>query len=121
MMAKSTEAKVEYAAKPQDLETIEQVSQHRRTSTIKTHCSQALYEPDSYIADTQAYKTLIKKQDRHILPLSALCYFILNIDRSNVGNAKTMNADTQNDLLSETNMTEFGYIISLMLFFIIYA
>jgi hypothetical protein len=63
----------------------------------------------------------VKKQDFRILPLSALCYFILNLDRSNVGNAKTMNADTKDDLLSETNMTEKGYIVSLMVFFIIYA
>jgi hypothetical protein len=70
---------------------------------------------------TSQDKALVKKQDLRILPLSALCYFILNLDRSNIGNAKTMNADTHNDLLSETNMSERGYIISLMVFFIIYA
>jgi hypothetical protein len=32
-----------------------------------------------------------------------------------------MNADTHDDLLSETNMSERGYIITLMIFFIIYA
>jgi hypothetical protein len=63
----------------------------------------------------------VRKQDARILPLSALCYFILNIDRSNIGNAKIMNSETKNDLLSETNMSEYGYIISLMIFFIIYA
>jgi hypothetical protein len=63
----------------------------------------------------------VKKQDLRVLPLSALCYFILNLDRSNIGNAKTMNADTHDDLLSETNMSERGYIITLMIFFIIYA
>jgi hypothetical protein len=56
-----------------------------------------------------------------ILPLSALCYLILNLDRSNIGNAKTMNANTHNDLLSETHMSEYGYTISLMIYLIIYA
>jgi hypothetical protein len=66
-------------------------------------------------------KALVRKQDLRILPLSALCYFVLNLDRSNIGNAKTMDVDTRNDLLSETNMTERGYTISLMIFFVVYA
>jgi hypothetical protein len=66
-------------------------------------------------------KALVRKQDLRVLPLSALCYFVLNLDRSNIGNAKTMDVDTHNDLLSETNMTEHGYTISLMIFFVIYA
>ncbi|KAH5612808.1 hypothetical protein HBI45_044320 [Parastagonospora nodorum] len=70
---------------------------------------------------TAQEKRLVKKQDLRILPLSALCYFILNIDRSNVGNAKTMNAATGNDLLSETRMSEMGYTVSLMIYFIVYA
>jgi hypothetical protein len=63
----------------------------------------------------------VRKQDLRVLPLSALCYFVLNLDRSNIGNAKTMDVDTRNDLLSETNMTERGYTISLMIFFVVYA
>ncbi|KAH7398625.1 putative MFS transporter [Phaeosphaeria sp. MPI-PUGE-AT-0046c] len=66
-------------------------------------------------------KALVKKQDVRILPLSALCYLILNLDRSNIGNAKTMNATTHNDLLSETHMSDRGYTISLMIYLIIYA
>jgi hypothetical protein len=63
----------------------------------------------------------VKKQDLRILPLSALCYLILNLDRSNIGNAKTMNATTNNDLLSETHMSGNGYTVSLMIYLIIYA
>jgi hypothetical protein len=70
---------------------------------------------------TPQERALVRKQDLRVLPLSALCYFILNLDRSNIGNAKTMNADTHDDLLSETNMTDQGYTISLMIFFVIYA
>jgi len=32
-----------------------------------------------------------------------------------------MNADTQDDLLTEINMSEHDYIVALMVFFIIYA
>ena len=66
-------------------------------------------------------RVLVKKQDLRVLPLAALSYFILNLDRSNIGNAKTMNSDTHHDLLSVTQMTEYGYVVSLMVFFMIYA
>lgn len=82
---------------------------------------QPLQEIESQTTDNASQKALVRRQDLRILPLSALCYFILNIDRSNVGNAKTMNADTQDDLLTEINMSEHDYIVALMVFFIIYA
>ncbi|KAJ8114491.1 hypothetical protein OPT61_g3651 [Boeremia exigua] len=81
----------------------------------------SIYGHESRTTIDPLHKSLVRRQDLRILPLSALCYFILNIDRSNVGNAKTMNADTQDDLLSDTNMSEHEYIVALMLFFIIYA
>ncbi|KAJ5113823.1 hypothetical protein N7456_002357 [Penicillium angulare] len=64
---------------------------------------------------------LIRKQDLRILPLSAGIYLLCYLDRSNIGNAKALNADTGNDLLQETNMTDHQYIIALMVFLIAYA
>ena len=43
------------------------------------------------------------------------------MDRSNIGNAKVLNADTGNDLLSETHMTNYQYIVALMVFLVAYA
>ncbi|KAJ5675755.1 hypothetical protein N7462_008652 [Penicillium macrosclerotiorum] len=66
-------------------------------------------------------KALIWKQDLRIVPLCAAIYLLCYLDRSNIGNAKILNEDTHNDLLSETNMTSYQYTIALMVFLIAYA
>ncbi|KAJ6626004.1 putative MFS transporter [Mycena sp. CBHHK59/15] len=66
-------------------------------------------------------KALVRKQDLRIVPLSAAIYLLCYLDRSNIGNAKILNAETHNDLLSETHMTSFQYTIALMVFLIAYA
>ncbi|CAG7918016.1 unnamed protein product [Penicillium olsonii] len=71
--------------------------------------------------DLEQEKNLIRKQDLRILPLCAGIYLLCYLDRSNIGNAKTLNSATENDLLDETNMTEHQYIIALMVFLIAYA
>ncbi|KAL2812778.1 major facilitator superfamily domain-containing protein [Aspergillus cavernicola] len=65
------------------------------------------YNPDAVAA-------LVWKQDLRIVPLSAFIYLLCYLDRSNVGNAKALNSDTGDDLLSETG------IIALMVFLIAY-
>ncbi|KAL3460522.1 major facilitator superfamily domain-containing protein [Aspergillus heterothallicus] len=66
-------------------------------------------------------KALVWKQDLHIVPLSAAIYLLCYLDRSNIGNARIMNSETGNDLLTETNMTSYQYTIALMVFLIAYA
>ncbi|QSZ36965.1 hypothetical protein DSL72_009057 [Monilinia vaccinii-corymbosi] len=66
-------------------------------------------------------KALVWKQDLRIVPLCAGIYLLCYLDRSNIGNAKTLNSSTHDDLLSLTHMTAFQYIISLMVFLIAYA
>ncbi|KAJ5824317.1 hypothetical protein N7447_006657 [Penicillium robsamsonii] len=66
-------------------------------------------------------KALVWKQDLRIIPLCAAIYLLCYLDRSNIGNAKILNADTHNDLLSETNMTSYQFTIALMVFLIAYA
>ncbi|PSS12920.1 hypothetical protein M430DRAFT_262591 [Amorphotheca resinae ATCC 22711] len=56
-----------------------------------------------------------------IVPLSAGIYLLCYLDRSNIGNAKTLNSATHNDLLSDTHMTDHQYVIALMVFLIAYA
>ncbi|THX52523.1 putative MFS transporter [Aureobasidium pullulans] len=65
-------------------------------------------------------KKLVWKQDLRILPISCGIYLLCYLDRSNIGNAKVLNASTHNDLLSETNMTAYQYTIALMVFLIAY-
>ncbi|KAL4959695.1 major facilitator superfamily domain-containing protein [Aspergillus stella-maris] len=71
--------------------------------------------------DAGANAALVWKQDLRIVPLAAFIYLLCYLDRSNIGNAKVLNADTGNDLLTETNMTNFQYTIALMVFLIAYA
>ncbi|PBP19791.1 MFS transporter [Diplocarpon rosae] len=66
-------------------------------------------------------KALVWKQDLRIVPLCAVIYLLCYLDRSNIGNARTLNAATHDDLLSETQMTNHQYIIALMVFLIAYA
>ncbi|CAI7656803.1 unnamed protein product [Penicillium pancosmium] len=74
-------------------------------------------------------KALVWKQDLRVVPLSAFIYLLCYLDRSNIGefswntscstgahplistkgNAKTLNADTGNDLVTETKITNFEY------------
>ncbi|KAF7181511.1 hypothetical protein CNMCM7691_000729 [Aspergillus felis] len=66
-------------------------------------------------------KVLVWKQDLRIVPLCAAIYLLCYLDRSNIGNAKILNQDTHNDLLTETKMTSYQYTIALMVFLIAYA
>ncbi|KAF7334703.1 MFS domain-containing protein [Mycena venus] len=75
----------------------------------------------SYVYDEAAEKALLRKQDIRIVPLSAAITLLANLDRSNIGNAKILNSETHNDLLSETHMTALQYTIALMVFLIAYA
>ncbi|KAK4948988.1 hypothetical protein LTR10_012361 [Elasticomyces elasticus] len=62
---------------------------------------------------TPADRSLVWKQDLRIIPLCAAIYLLCYLDRSNIGNAKVLNADTGNDLLEETHMTNLQYTIAL--------
>ncbi|KAF7335262.1 MFS domain-containing protein [Mycena sanguinolenta] len=72
----------------------------------------------SYVYDEAAEKALLHRQDIRIIPLSAAICLLANLDRSNIGNAKILNSETHNDLLSETHMTASQYTIALMVFLI---
>ncbi|KAI1640604.1 major facilitator superfamily domain-containing protein [Biscogniauxia mediterranea] len=75
---------------------------------------------DGAITD-DAEKAVRWKQDRRIVPLSAGIYFLCYLDRSNIGNARIMNASTHDDLLTETGMTTYQYTIALMVFLVAYG
>lgn len=66
-------------------------------------------------------KKLLRKADLRIVPLLSFMYLLNYLDRGNVGNAKVLNKETGDDLLSRTGMTSTGYSISLTLFSVAYA
>lgn len=71
--------------------------------------------------DERLEKRLIRRQDYRIVPLSAAIYLLCYLDRSNIGNAKVLNASTGDDLLTSTSMTAYQYTIALMIFLVAYA
>ncbi|GAB7346466.1 hypothetical protein MBLNU457_5157t1 [Dothideomycetes sp. NU457] len=82
---------------------------------------------DIYLDQTEveppldAQRKLVRRQDLRIVPLSAGIYLLCYLDRSNIGNAKTLNSDKKHDLLSQTHMTNYQYTLALMIFLIAYA
>ncbi|KAK6951660.1 hypothetical protein Daesc_006183 [Daldinia eschscholtzii] len=89
--------------------------------SAKEEFSATVAHYDSSGPITEAEKALRWKQDKRIVPLSAGIYFLCYLDRSNIGNAKIMNAATGDDLMTETGMTNFQYTISLMIFLVAYG
>ncbi|KAJ9256135.1 hypothetical protein DTO207G8_2705 [Paecilomyces variotii] len=83
-------------------------------------CNQEDATPDLRTINASE-RALILKQDLRIVPLCAGIYLLCYLDRSNIGNAKVLNSETHNDLLSETHMTSYEYTIALMVFLIAYA
>jgi hypothetical protein len=55
-----------------------------------------------------------------IIPLSAAIYFLCNLDRSNIGNARILNSTTKNDMQTELQMTPVQFNVALMIFLIGY-
>ncbi|KAH8670715.1 MFS transporter [Ilyonectria robusta] len=71
--------------------------------------------------DSEANKALLRKQDIRLIPICAMMYLLAYLDRSNIGNAKVMNSETNSDLLSSTGMTSNQYSVALMVFLIAYT
>ncbi|KEY68431.1 hypothetical protein S7711_01206 [Stachybotrys chartarum IBT 7711] len=66
-------------------------------------------------------KRLLRKQDFRIVPISASIYFLCFLDRSNIGNARILNSSTNNDMQDETSMSNYEFVIALMVFLVAYA
>jgi hypothetical protein len=47
---------------------------------------------------TAEEKAIIRRQDLRLLPLCGCMYLLAFLDRSNIGNAKVLNADTNDDV-----------------------
>lgn len=81
----------------------------------KSLADAAVYDDHSVQIDLETERKVRWKQDMRIIPLSASIYFLCYLDRSNIGNAKVLNANTHNDLATETGMTNFQFTIALMM------
>ncbi|KAH9212876.1 MFS transporter [Leptodontidium sp. 2 PMI_412] len=73
------------------------------------------------LVHTKANKALLRKQDFRLIPLCSMMYLLAYLDRTNIGNAKVMNSEVDDDLLSRTNTSNYQYTIALMVFLIAYT
>ncbi|KAI1305631.1 putative MFS transporter [Xylaria venustula] len=85
----------------------------------KTSLEESLSTTDGPI--TEAERALRWKQDKRIIPLSASIYFLCYLDRSNIGNAKILNASTHNDLMTEAHISNWEFSIALFVFLVAYG
>ncbi|KAL4865523.1 hypothetical protein BDV12DRAFT_211025 [Aspergillus spectabilis] len=83
--------------------------------------SKPTFEDIEVTANAAANAALVRKQDMRLVPLCALMYLLAYLDRSNIGNAKIMNADQEKDLLTITGTSSYQYSIALAVFLVAYT
>ncbi|KAL6694130.1 major facilitator superfamily domain-containing protein [Trichoderma pleuroticola] len=71
--------------------------------------------------DPAIEKRIVRKIDLRLMPFTVWIYLLCYMDRSNIGNAKILNADAGHDLLDSTHMTTKEYTIALMVFLVAYS
>lgn len=78
-------------------------------------------EYDSHLDDPKRNARLARRFDWHIMPLCTWIYLLNYLDRGNIGNAKVLNQETGDSLLSRTGMSSNEYAIAVSLFSVAYA
>ena len=99
-------------------------------SSLLLICVQTGQSRDENEAIRKVEPQLVRKIDKRIMPLCALIYLLCFLDRANIGksiycpcihtttltrhsrlgNARTLNADTKDDLISSTGITQYQYM-----------
>ena len=69
-------------------------------------------DPFNELSNTKANKALLRKQDFRLIPLCSLMYLLAYLDRTNIGNAKVMNSEKKDDLLSTIKMSNYQYVFN---------
>lgn len=99
------------ASEDDNVQPGKEVSSHLHCAKENTKCQQVIVNTTSNPPErTPEEKALVWKQDLRIVPLCAAIYLLCYLDRSNIGNAKTLNSSTHHDLLSTTHMTNYQYM-----------
>lgn len=88
--------------------------------------SQEHVEPSSETSnncefDEKRNKRFNRRLDIRLLPLCCWLYLLNFLDRGNIGNARILNNETGDDLMTRTGTTSQGYAITLTLFSVAYA
>ncbi|KAH8105235.1 MFS transporter [Cristinia sonorae] len=75
----------------------------------------------AYVIDPEAERRLVRRIDMRLIPGAMVIYLLCFLDRSNIGNAKLLNANTHDDLVSNTHMSNQQYLTALMIFIVAYT
>lgn len=81
-------------------------------------------DPDldlAYLNDKARNRRMARRADLRILPLCAWIYLLNYLDRGNIGNAKVLNKETHDDMLSQTGMSATDYAVAVSLFSLAYG
>ncbi|KAL0564593.1 hypothetical protein V5O48_017451, partial [Marasmius crinis-equi] len=70
--------------------------------------------------DTEAEKRLVRRLDLRIVPASMTIYLLCFLDRSNIGNAKLLNADVGDSLQQTAHTSNSQFNTALMIFLVAY-
>ncbi|EFQ88833.1 hypothetical protein PTT_15113 [Pyrenophora teres f. teres 0-1] len=73
------------------------------------------------INDDNYNKKLNRRLDLRVLPLCCWVYLLNFLDRGNIGNARVLNEETDDDMLSNTGLTPRGYALTVTLFSVAYT
>ncbi|KAK1978919.1 nicotinamide mononucleotide permease [Colletotrichum cereale] len=94
------------------------MEKHESTSNEHEHAlskGAELEDVDSYVADTDEEKKLVRKIDTYLLSLIFLMYLLSYMDRTNIGNAKIAGMD------KDLGLDSGRYSIALVVFFVGYV
>ncbi|RYP48266.1 hypothetical protein DL768_005819 [Monosporascus sp. mg162] len=93
---------------------------HLENDLIREH-GEVYVENSNAEPDRKRNRRLNRKLDLRLLPLCCWLYLLNFLDRGNIGNARILNQETGDDLMTQTGMTSQGYAITLTLFSVAYA
>ncbi|TCD67721.1 hypothetical protein EIP91_012019 [Steccherinum ochraceum] len=79
------------------------------------------HSEEVYYYEPEAERRLVRRIDMRLIPASMLVYLLCFLDRSNIGNAMVLNADTHDDLVSTTHLSAQEYTTALMIFLVSYT
>lgn len=71
--------------------------------------------------DSVTEARLVRRIDLRLVPSSMFIYLVCFLDRSNIGNAKLLNAATGNSLVQTIHMSDKQYLVALMIFIVAYT
>ncbi|KAH9933974.1 MFS transporter [Epithele typhae] len=103
-------------------------TKHEKTSSQTEDLEKAGFDGEVEAAPTEYRelgsaedKRLVRHIDLRMVPASMFIYLLCSLDRSNIGNARILNADAGHSLLQSLHMTQQQYLVALMIFFVAYT